>query len=128
MTDCSALTWLFRSRDLSPKLHRWALRLMEYDMELRWRAGTSHQLADALSRLHTVTAGATDVDGSFPDEVASSSGIHRGPQGPLLDGIPLSELEVQPVAGPRPIPLAAFVHKVDHSDGIDPVPLHLSSL
>lgn len=23
VTDCSALTWLFRSRELCPKLHRW---------------------------------------------------------------------------------------------------------
>ncbi|CAM9885392.1 unnamed protein product, partial [Sphacelaria rigidula] len=35
VTDCSALLWLLRSRDLEPKLHRWALRLMEYDMTLR---------------------------------------------------------------------------------------------
>ena len=34
ITDCSALTWLFRSRELSPKLHRWALRLVEYDIVL----------------------------------------------------------------------------------------------
>ena len=26
-TDCSALTWLFRSHDLGPTLYRWALRL-----------------------------------------------------------------------------------------------------
>ena len=35
ITDCSALTWLFRSRELSPKLHRWALRLIEYDIVLQ---------------------------------------------------------------------------------------------
>ncbi|CAN0548025.1 unnamed protein product, partial [Laminaria digitata] len=51
VTDCSALTWLFRSRDLDPKLYRWALRLAEFDMIMRWRAGSSHQLPDALSRL-----------------------------------------------------------------------------
>ena len=42
ITDCSALAWLFRSRNLSPKLHRWALRLAEYDIVLRWRAGTEN--------------------------------------------------------------------------------------
>ena len=91
VTDCSALTWLFRSRELSPKLHRWALRLMEYDMELRWRAGTSHQLPDALSRLHTVTSETNDVDTSFPDEVVSPYGVALGPQGPTLDGIPTKQ-------------------------------------
>ena len=50
-TDCSALTWLFRSRDLDPKLCRWALRLAEFDTNMRWRAGSSHQLPYALSRL-----------------------------------------------------------------------------
>ena len=35
VTDCSALTWLFKSQALSAKYHRWALRLMEYDMELQ---------------------------------------------------------------------------------------------
>ncbi|CAM9901154.1 unnamed protein product, partial [Sphacelaria rigidula] len=50
VTDSSALTWLFRSQNLSPKFHRWALRLMEYDMVLKWRAGREHQLPDALSR------------------------------------------------------------------------------
>ena len=49
ITDCSALTWLFRSRNLSPKLHRWALRLAEYDIVLRWRAGTENFMPDALS-------------------------------------------------------------------------------
>ena len=49
-TDCSALTWLFKSQTLTPKLYRWALRLMEYDMDLKWKAGQNH-LPDALSRL-----------------------------------------------------------------------------
>ena len=40
ITDCSALTWLFKSQALSAKYHRWALRLMQYDMELQWRPGT----------------------------------------------------------------------------------------
>ena len=51
ITDCSTRTWLFKSQTLSPKLHRWALRLMEYDMDLQWKAGQNHDLPDALSRL-----------------------------------------------------------------------------
>ena len=35
ITDCSALTWLFKSQALPAKYHRWALRLMQYDMELQ---------------------------------------------------------------------------------------------
>ena len=40
VADCSALTWLFRSRNLDPELHRWARSLQEYDIDLRWRAGS----------------------------------------------------------------------------------------
>lgn len=43
--------WLFESQDIPPKLHRWALRLMEYDIDLEWREGRKHHLPDALSRL-----------------------------------------------------------------------------
>ena len=51
VTDYSALTWLFRSRNLDPKLHRWALSLQEYDIDLRWRAGSVNHVPDCLSRL-----------------------------------------------------------------------------
>ena len=47
VTDCSALIWLFRSRSFSPKLHRWALRLVEYDIVLRWRVGAKNLMPDA---------------------------------------------------------------------------------
>ena len=40
VTEWSALTWLFRSRDLDPTLYRWALRLAEFDMTMQWRAGS----------------------------------------------------------------------------------------
>ena len=51
VTDCAALLWLFSSRNLSSKMHRWALKLMAYDMVLKWRRGTEHVAPDALSHL-----------------------------------------------------------------------------
>ena len=93
ITDCSALTWLFRSRNLSPKLHRWALRLAEYDRVLRWRSGTENLMPDALSRLplHTDTE-PTDIDDSFPDDPSSSAPNHYvGPRGPTLYNIALAD-------------------------------------
>ena len=39
ITDCSAITCLFKNQDLSSKLHLRALKLMEYDMDLQWRPG-----------------------------------------------------------------------------------------
>ena len=37
-TDCAALTWLFTSQSLSSKMHRWSMRLMQFDIDL-WRKG-----------------------------------------------------------------------------------------
>lgn len=34
-TNCSAMIWLFHSRDPSPKRHRWALTLLDYDILIR---------------------------------------------------------------------------------------------
>lgn len=96
VTDCSALTWLFKSQNLSPKLHRWALRLMEYDMDLQWKEGRSHHLPDALSRLPRFDVPGKDIDTSFPGD-SSTKLSFRGPKGPVLDGIPLSTMGVQDV-------------------------------
>lgn len=50
-THCPALTLFFRSsRDLSPKLHRWALKILDYNI-LRWKKGTHHDMPDVFSRL-----------------------------------------------------------------------------
>ena len=93
VTDCSALTWLFRSRDLDPKLYRWSLRLAEFDM-MRWRAVSSHQLPDALSRLPRPGPAADPIDDSFPDDATSGElGDYVGPQGPVLEGVLLKDLE-----------------------------------
>ena len=92
-TDCSALTWLFKSQALSTKYHRWALRLMQYDMDLQWRPGTKHQFADALSRSHGLNRGAT-VDDSFPGDNTTKR-TYRGPQGPVLDGVHLGQMGIE---------------------------------
>lgn len=96
VTDCSALTWLFKSRNLSPKLHRWALRLMEFDMCLEWKEGRSHHLPDALSRLPRFDMPGEDIDTSFPGD-SSTKLSFRGPKGPVLDGVLLSDLGVKDV-------------------------------
>ena len=35
VTDCAALTWLFTSQNLSSKMHRWSMRLMQFDIDLK---------------------------------------------------------------------------------------------
>ena len=94
ITDCSALTWLFRSRELCPKLHRWALRLMEYSIDLVWKAGAQHVLPDALSRLPHAPQPQPDIDDSFPDDPSMPSvAAANEPSGPVLDGVRLMDLD-----------------------------------
>ena len=47
---------------------RWALRLMEHDITLKWRPWTQHQLPDAMSRLPDKSNVIEDFDDSFPGD------------------------------------------------------------
>ena len=92
VADSSTINWLFRSREVCPKLRRWALRLTEYDMVLAWRAGVQRILPEALSRLSHVQNPQADVDDSFPDDFTSGAPSELvGPRGPRLDGVRLAE-------------------------------------
>ena len=63
-------------------------------MTIRWRAYSSHQLPDALSRLLRPGPTADAIDDSFPDDATSGEpDAYVGPQGPVLNGFPLRELE-----------------------------------
>lgn len=87
-TDCAALTWLFTSQHLSAKMHRWSLRLMQFDINLKWRKGEDHTAPDALSRLRLRGPPEPPIDTPFPDDTTSSVD-HPAPMGPVLDGVPL---------------------------------------
>lgn len=91
ITDCGAIIWLFTSQNLSPKMHRWALRMMSYDMDLKWRKGTDNLIPDALSRLRRKGPPGPEIDTSFPDD---TSGVResRGPEGPSYNGTLLKDL------------------------------------
>lgn len=95
ITDCSALlTWLFRSRELDPKLYRWALRLIDFDMTLQWRVGTFHQIPDAISRLLRPGLAGETIDDSFSDDSTSKlPNDYIGPQGLRFNGALLKDLE-----------------------------------
>ena len=94
VTDCSALTWLFRSRNLDPKLHRWDLSLQEYDIDLRWRAGSANLVPDRLSRLSHQTQTDCHIDDSFSDDTSIANPNTPSQQsGPTLDGVALQELD-----------------------------------
>ena len=92
--DCSTLTWLLKTQTLSAKYHRCALRLMQYDMELQWRPGIRHQFSDALSRSHDNKTRKATVHDSFPGDNTTKR-AYRGPQGVVIDGIPLGQLGIE---------------------------------
>ena len=98
ITDCSALTWLFKSQSLTPKYHRWALGLMEHDITLKWTPGKQHHLPDPMSRLPNKSIVIEDFDDSFPGD-ESLPNVYKGPQGPVLDGVHLETLGVKDVDG-----------------------------
>ena len=60
-TDHRPLVWLQSKKDCHGKLGRWAMRLAEFDFDIRHVAGKNNQDADALSRA-TVGCIGTNVD------------------------------------------------------------------
>jgi len=49
-TDHRNLTWIQNVKHSSGQLARWAMRLSEFNFDLRYRPGVDNQVADALSR------------------------------------------------------------------------------
>ena len=56
-------------------------------------------MPDALSRLPPSDTPCADIDDSFPDD-SSTRATYRGPKGPVLDGVSLSELGADEVNKP----------------------------
>ena len=80
---------------------------MQCDLELQWRSGTKSQLADALSRsLGNRTRGET-VDNSFTGD-STTKGTYQGPQGPVLNGIPLGQLCIEGIHNNNALPLTVL--------------------
>ena len=50
ITDHSALKWLMSTPEPAGRLHRWALALSDYELDIVHRPGREHVVADALSR------------------------------------------------------------------------------
>lgn len=50
VTDHRPLQWLYNHKELSGKLFRWRVKLMEYDYEIKYKPGKQNSNADALSR------------------------------------------------------------------------------
>ncbi|CAB1106770.1 unnamed protein product [Ectocarpus sp. CCAP 1310/34] len=67
--ECMGVLWAV------DQFRPWALRLMEYDLALEWKAGVEHVVPDALSRLPVANPVEVDVDDSFPDDLSFATGL-----------------------------------------------------
>lgn len=62
---------------------------------MKWKAGTSRQLPDAVYRLLRPGEADYSIDGDFPDDASSGKSTEcMGPRDPVLDGQPLNNLEL----------------------------------
>ena len=50
ISDHQALSWLNKKKELSARLRKWALDLLNYDFEVIYKSGINHKDVDALSR------------------------------------------------------------------------------
>ncbi|OWZ17073.1 RNA-dependent DNA polymerase [Phytophthora megakarya] len=74
VTDHAALKWLMTSKDLTGRLHRWALQLQEYHFDVVYRPGASNVVADALSRAPVNAVVAVTTHGDEGEMMAGRNG------------------------------------------------------
>lgn len=113
VTDCSAFTW--------PKLHRWALKLMEYGMVVQWRPGTSHQLPDALLHLTRFAQPGRDVDNDFLGDAVCQPDVSSGSGGSVLVGVALNDIGESSTSVPVAVFAAAAISIPDSNVGAVPL-------
>ena len=65
-TDHQALKWLLGATDVSGRLARWRLRLVEFDFDIEYKMRNKPQIADALSRIPTDGETLVDPDLEIP--------------------------------------------------------------
>ena len=65
-TDHQALRWVFSLDDPTGRLSRWALRLQDFDFEVRYKKGADNVVADTVSRLPTYGLVDAEVDIDIP--------------------------------------------------------------
>ena len=76
-------------------------------MELQWRPASKYQLADALSRIYVNRTRGATIDDSFPGDNTTKV-TYRGPQGSVLGGIPLDQLDVEGINTNNALPLTVL--------------------
>lgn len=65
--------WLVKSHELNPKFYRWALRVIEFDIAIKWKAGVRNQLPDVMLLLHHPGPLGKEIDDPFQDNESKSN-------------------------------------------------------
>ena len=60
-TDHDALRYLIQSKDAVGRLARWAMKLQQFDMVVKYRKGEENGAADYVSRLHQLPDGTYEI-------------------------------------------------------------------
>ena len=66
-TDHEALRYLIQSKDAVGRLARWAMKLQQFDMTVKYRKGEENGAADFVSRLKELPDGTFEVQYKIPD-------------------------------------------------------------
>eukprot|EP00171_Calliarthron_tuberculosum_P007717 IDg7717t1 len=64
--DRQALKWMFNITNVNKRLARWRLRLLEFDLTIKYKKGTDNIVADPISRLPTFCNSALKPDLEIP--------------------------------------------------------------
>ena len=76
ITDHCSLCYLMKAKNLSGRLSRWALKLMEYDFDIKYNKGKNHSDADYLSRYTSHDCPNTDTEIPCATEIHTDSKIN----------------------------------------------------
>ena len=98
ITDHAALKYIMTAADTSHKWQRWALKIRDYDFEVKHRAGKDNSNADGLSRLQYDEGGGMQPDA--PAELAVA----------MMLQLVAEEI---PAATPKPAPVPTPEEDVD---------------
>jgi hypothetical protein len=71
-TDHAAIRYLMSKKDAKPRLIRWMLLLLEFDLHIVDRKGAENPVADNLSRLENISFDPIPINDSFPNEQLAS--------------------------------------------------------
>ena len=66
----ATIKYLMAKKDAKPRLIRWVLLLLEFDLEIKDKKGSDNVIADHLSKIEKPTKEGkfTEIEENFPDE------------------------------------------------------------